>query len=89
MKKVITILVLAFGFSFAGDFDMDGRMIPDFKINIQKGDTNFNKERNVEIKKVTFNDSSLVIEKKTEKNPTFKISQVNIITQSTTQYGME
>lgn len=89
MKKVIAILVLAFGFSFADDFDMDGRMIPDFKINIQKGDTDFNIDRQVNIQKITFNDSSIVIDKKVEKVPTFKISQVNIINQNVSNYGME
>lgn len=88
MKKVISILVLAFGFVCAEDFDND-RVIPTFNITIPKGDTNFSSNRQSEVRKITFNDSSVIVDKKNEKAPTFKISSINIINQNVSNYGME
>jgi uncharacterized protein YaiL (DUF2058 family) len=63
---------------------MDDRIIPDFKIQLPKGDTNFNFQREVEIKKITLNDSSLTTREKVAiVNPTFKINKDG------KQFGME
>lgn len=88
MNKIIAILVLAFSFSFADDFDMDGRMIPTF--TIPKADTNFNLSREVEIKKVTLNDSTLTTREKVALvNPSFKITSHNVLTGEVKNMEME
>jgi len=88
MKKLLTLIAILVSVSFAEEMDMDGRMIPTF--TIPKGDTNFSFNRESEIKKITLNDSSVVIRREMAKvkNPTFKIVSV-AMNGETKNYGME
>ena len=88
MNKLLAIVFLFVSFSFAEDMDMDGRLIPNF--TIPKGDTNFNLSRQVEIKKITMNDSTITTREKVAiVNPTYKMNSVNVVTGETKHYGLE
>ena len=73
MNKILTLLAILVSSIFAED--MDDRVVPDFKITIPKGDTNFNFNREVEIKKITLNDSDIVIKREMVKveKPNYKL----------------
>lgn len=89
MKKLLTIVFLFLAtFSYSDEMDMDGRMIPNF--TIPKGDTNFNLSRQVEIKKITLNDSTInTREKVAVLNPTYKMNVLNNNTGEVKTYGLE
>ena len=88
MNKLLTLIAILVSVSFAEEMDMDGRMIPTF--TIPKGDTNWNLDRQTEIKKITLNDSSIVIRREMAKvkNPTFKITSIAMNGEHK-NYGME
>jgi len=87
MKKMLALIAILVSVSFAEEME-DGRIIPTF--TIPKGDTNWNLDRQTEIKKITLNDSSVVIRREMAKvkNPTFKIVSV-AMNGETKNYGME
>jgi uncharacterized protein YaiL (DUF2058 family) len=88
MFKLASIILVIATSVFAEDFDND-RVIPDFTIKIQKGDTNFNFSREVEIKKITLNEKEIKTrEMEKVKNPTFKIVSVAMNGEKN-QMGME
>lgn len=88
MNKLLSLVLLFVSFSFADEMDMDGRMIPNF--TIPKGDTNFNLSRQVEIKKITLNDTTLTTREKVAcVNPTYKMNVLNNNTGEVKTYGLE
>lgn len=88
MKKIASILILVVASVFAEDFDND-RAIPDFNIKVQKGDTNFNFSREVEIKKITLNEKEIKT-REMEKVHTPKFKMVSVaMNGEKNQMGME
>ena len=77
MNKFLTLIAILVSSIFAED--MDDRIVPDFKISIPKGDTNFNFNREVEIKKITLNDSDIAIKREMVKveAPKYNINSKN------------
>jgi uncharacterized protein YaiL (DUF2058 family) len=74
MNKFFAIIFVLVSSIFADD--MDDRIIPDFKISIPKGDTNFSFNREIEIKKITINDSAITTREKVAiVNPSFQLNK--------------
>ena len=87
MIKLASIILVIATSIFAEDFDND-RVIPDFTIKVQKGDTNFNFSREVEIKKITLNEKEIKTrEMEKIKAPKFQI--VSVANGEKTQMNME
>ena len=74
--KFLVFLFLLSSSLFAEE--MEDRFIPDFKIQLPKGDTDFSFNREIEIKKVTLNDSAITTRGKVAiANPSFTLNKNN------------
>lgn len=88
MIKLASIILVITSSIFAEE-GFEDRIVPDFTIKVQKGDTNFNFNREVEIKKITLNEKEIKTrEMEKVKNPTFKIVSVAMNGEKN-QMGME
>ena len=79
MFKVLFIaFVLFISNSFAGeDFDMDGRIVPDFSIKVPTKGDSISFVRNVEIKKIAMNENTIKTRESVKvESPKFQIGGV-------------
>jgi hypothetical protein len=87
MFKLASI-VLVIASSIFAEEGFEDRIVPDFTIKVQKGDTNFNFSREVEIKKITLNEKEIKTrEMEKIKAPKFQI--VSVANGEKTQMNME